>query len=178
MLSAPLTAIQWGSVADWVSGIGSFAAAAVALYVAQASHRVRLRASCGHRIIIGGGQPRIDVFSVSATNVSQRPTVVTNIGFSFGILRWKRHGLITFMPGDLGPGIPKSLSDGETASWNAKMGPDNKWARDLVEKFNVSKFDLWTWRVQIHLSNGGTTELRPEKGMRRILLTCIKEHGH
>jgi hypothetical protein len=103
--------------------------------------------------------------------------VVTNIGFTFGIWRWKRHGIITFMLDELGPGVPKALSDGETAHWNARLGPNNKWARELVEKFKVSAFDVHTWRIQVHTSNGGTTELRPEKGIRDILMACVKEAG-
>ena len=84
-LEARVAKIDWGSVADWVSGIGSFAAAIVALYVARSAQRVKLNGYCGRRLIIGVAQPQLDVFSVQITNISQRPTVVTNIGFTFGL---------------------------------------------------------------------------------------------
>jgi hypothetical protein len=169
--------INWGSIADWVSGIGSLAAAIVALYVAHSAQRVKLRGYCGHRLVLGPSQPRVDVFAVSATNVSQRPTIVTNIGFTFGVWRWKRHGIITFMQDQLGHGIPKSLSDGETGNWNVPLGPDNRWLKELAEKFSVNRWTIFTWRVQVHTSNGGTTTLRPEKNIREMLLACSDSHA-
>jgi len=62
----PLTIIDWGSVADWFSGIGSLAAAVVALYIALYSQRVKLRAWCGHRIILteGSAEPQIDMLAI------------------------------------------------------------------------------------------------------------------
>ena len=168
-----MAGIDWGSIADWVSGVGSLAAAVVALYVAHSSQRVKLRGYCGHRLIIGGGQPQLDVFAVSVTNISQRPTIVTNIGFTFGLWRWKRHGIITFMQDDIGHGIPKPLSDGETGNWNARLGKDNKWITDLVEKFAVTRFSVMTWRIHVHTSNGGTTTLRPERNIRDMVLACV-----
>jgi hypothetical protein len=165
--------IDWGSIADWVSGIGSLCASAVALYVAHISQRVKLRGYCGHRLIVIPGQPQLSVFSVSVTNVSQRPTVITNIGITFGLWNWKRHGIITFTQDDIGPGIPKQLLDGETENWNIRLGQDNKWLTDLVEQFSVTRFSVLTWRIQIHTSNGGITTLRPEKNIRDMMLACM-----
>ena len=172
---ASASSINWGSVADWVSGLGSFAAAAVALYVALSTQRVRLRGYCGHRVIVGPGQPQVDVFSVSVTNVSQRPTVVTNIGFTFGVLRRKRHGIITFMQDDISQGIPKQLVDGDTGNWNVRLGPKNQWLREVAEKFDMTRFSVMTWTLHVHTSNGGTATLRPEKNIRDMLIQCIRE---
>jgi hypothetical protein len=165
--------VEWGSIADWVSGIGSFAAAIVALYVALSSRRIKLSGYCGHRLIIGSGQPRIEVFAVAVTNVSQRPTVITNIGFTFGIWRWKQHGIITFMQNQLSHGIPKPLSDGESGNWTVPLGADNQWLKELIEQFPVNRLTILTWRIHVHTSNGGTTTLRPEKNIRERLLACI-----
>jgi len=42
--------IQWGSIADWVSDIGSLSAAVVALYVSFSARRKRLQGYCGEQI--------------------------------------------------------------------------------------------------------------------------------
>ena len=139
MESISYASINWGSVADWVSGTGSLAAAVVALYIARFSQRVRLRGYCGHRIIVGLGQTKIDVFTVSVTNISQRPTMVTNIGFTCEIWRWKRYGIIGFTQDDISHGIPKALSDGESGNWNVRMGESNQWARDIINKFEMTR---------------------------------------
>jgi hypothetical protein len=164
--------VEWGSVADWVSGVGSFAAALAALYIAHTNRRIKLQGYAGHRLIIGPGQPRVDVFAVSATNVSQRPTVVTNVGFTFGVWRWKRHGVVTFMQDQFSNGIPKPLGDGETGSWNVPLGPDNKWFKDLASKFSATRWAVYTWRVHVYTSNGGFTTFRPDKNTRTMLLAA------
>ena len=165
-----MSEIQWGSVADWVSGAGSFAAAVVALHVAYSGQRIRLRAYCGHRLIVGRGHPQEGVFTVSATNISQRPTVITGVGFTFGWWRWKQHGFFNFMQDDISQGIPRPLADGETGTWSARLGPDKRWIKDLPEKFAISRWSVFTWRVHIRTSNGGTTTVRPEKNIRDMLL--------
>lgn len=170
--------MQIGSVADWVSGIGSLSAAVVALYVSYSAQRVRLRGNCGIRLLFGGPfAEQVEVFSVSATNISQRPTVVTHIGFSFGILRWKKYGMFLFGESNLGHGVPKPLADGESGSWNAEIGPDSRWLRELAEKFDVTKFHVYTWRIRISTSNGGVTVLRPDKSARQRLLAHIRGSG-
>lgn len=161
--------IEWGSVAGWVSGIGSMAAAIVALYIAHSARRIKLHGYCGHRQIVQRGEPPVDVFSVSVTNVSQRSTVVTGIGCTFGIWRWKQHGMILFMQDQYSQGIPKSLVDGETGNWNVPLGQDNQWLRDIASKYRLDRWAIYTWRVQIYTSNGGITMLRPDKGIRSML---------
>lgn len=166
--------IEWGSVADWASGAGSFTAAIVALYIAHSARRIKLRGYCGHRLIIRPGSVPIDVFSVSATNISQRSTVVTGIGCTFGLWHWKEHGLIMFTQGQFSQGIPKSLVDGETGSWNVPLGQDNQWLRDIASKYRLSRWAIRTWRVQVYTSNGGTTTLYPDKGIRSMLLELAR----
>jgi hypothetical protein len=172
----PLTIIDWGSVADWVSGLGSLAAAVVALYVARFSQRVKLRGYCGRRIIIteGGAEPNVDVFAISATNTSVRPTTVTNIVFVSGIWRWKQHLFVKFSR-DIGNVLPTPLSDGQPGEWYVPMGESNKFARNIVDKVKMTRFSAATFRVQILTSNGGTTTLWPEKRFRNLLLSLVKE---
>jgi hypothetical protein len=166
----PLTIIDWGSVADWFSGIGSLAAAVVALYIALYSQRVKLRAWCGHRIILteGSGEPQIDMLAISAINISPRPTTIANINFTYGDWRWKKYLFVKFER-NIGNVLPTPLSDGETGSWYIPIGPSNQWARGLIDEFKLTRFSVDTLRVQIHTSNGGATVIRPEKEFRDTL---------
>jgi hypothetical protein len=172
----PLTIIDWGSVADWVSGLGSLAAAIVALYVARFSQRVKLRGYCGKRIIIteGNAEPTFDAFAISAVNTSMRPTTVTHIGLVCGFWRWKQHVTVRFTR-DFGSILPTPLSDGQYGEWYVRMRESNKFARDLVDKLQLTRLSAPTLRVQILTSNGGTTTLWPEKGFRKLLLSLVKE---
>jgi hypothetical protein len=163
-------AVQWGSIADWVSGIGSLAAAIVALHVAHSSRRIKLTGYAGHRVIFGPGQPRVEVFAISVTNSSLRPTVVTNVGFTFGFWRWRKQGVVVIVRDQFSDGVPKTLGDGDTGSWNIPLGKEHKWLRDLASTFPVSRWAVWTWRVRVYTSNGDVTTLRPGKTIRQMLL--------
>ena len=151
----------------------------MALYVANASTRVRLKGFCGHRLVVGGGVPTIEIVSLSVTNVSQRPTTVTNIGLSMGLPFRKRAGVINIVQSHISHGIPKTLADGERASWSIELDKSQTWIRELVEKFEMNWLSVQTLRFHVYTSNGGTTTLRPEKELRKMLLNHVakKKHG-
>ena len=132
--------------------MGSLSAALVALYVAHSFQKTKLRGRCSHSHIIGANQFPISVFSVSVTNISQRPTV------------------ITLIKDRLNHGIPFALSDGETGNWCVPLGNENAWLKEIAKDFSINAWAVFTWRVQVHTSNGGTTSIRPEKSIREILL--------
>lgn len=163
--------MNWGSVADWASGIGSLSAAIVALYVAHTSSRVRLRGYCGYRLVLGAGTPTIEIVNISVTNVSRRTTTVTNIGLSLGMPFLKRHGIISVMQSHISHGIPKTLNDGESATWSIELDKSYSWLQDLVEKFKMTWLSVQTLRFHVYTSNGGTTTLRPGRNCGRCCLS-------
>ena len=170
--------VNWGSVADWVSGIGSLSAALVALHVAQLSRRIELDCYCGLRILVGGGGPKQELFSITVTNRSPRPTKITNIGFTCGVWRWKRHGLITFIKNHITEGIPKSLSDGEQAHFAVALDESRSWILDLVQKFEMSTLDVKTFRIHVYTSNGGQMMMKPEKPFLDVMYTAARREKH
>jgi hypothetical protein len=176
MQSMLVTIVNWGSVADWVSGIGSLSAAIVALYIALFSQRVKLRGSCGRGLIITeGGGDRIDVLTISAINISPRPTTITNVVFTCGVWRRKHYYFVKFMR-DTSTDIPTPLSDGQPAHWHIPMGPSNHWARQLVNDLKMTRRSVTTLRVRIYTSNGGTTVIRPDKDFRDTLMALVEEN--
>lgn len=82
--------------------------------------------------------------------------------------------MILFSESNLGHGVPKPLADGESGIWNAEIGLDSRWLRELAEKFELTRFHVYTWRIRISTSNGGVTVLRPDKSTRQRLLTYIR----
>lgn len=166
-------AIEWGSVANWVSGIGSITASCVALYLANYSRRIRLDGYFGHRLIVGGGGPQTEIVSISVTNVGQRATIISNIGFRVGLFR-KRHAVITLFKDQWGDGIPKELTDGARAHWGIPLTPEKNWIATFVRDILKTRLDIETLVVQIHTTNGGTTNIRPEKEFRKMLWEEMK----
>ena len=175
MFSMPLTIIDCGSVADWVSGIGSLAAAVVALYVAHSSQRVKIKGYFG-RVFVNL-KPQNDMLVIAATNVSQRATAVANITFSHGYWRWKQSARVEFRK-DMGDKLPAPITDGESGRWYIPMENLDQWVGSLIDTLNMTRLSVVTFRVEILTTNGGKTTVWPEKGFRDILETLVKEKNN
>ncbi|MGJ7495572.1 hypothetical protein ACSFA8_10875 [Variovorax sp. RT4R15] len=163
------SAVNWGSVADWVSGIGSLAAVITALYLSHWSQRVRLAFTCRHMAVLGQGIPSQDLVLFSATNVGSRSTVVRNITMRVGLFRPRYAVLVPHHRDLYCAGIPKALSDGESADWGIPLDEDRTWIKELSKDLVASKWDLFTLRFQIHTSNGSTKSIRPDLPIRNML---------
>ena len=93
---------QWDLVngfANWFAAIGSFAAAAVALFIANRSAKPTATLSVGHRILIGPGStkpyPEFAVFRI--VNTGDRPIRIIQIGWRTGLFR-KRFAVQMYEP--------------------------------------------------------------------------------
>ena len=164
----PICSINWGPVADWVSGIGSLSAASIALYLARRSERIRLRGYCGFRDIIGTGQPRREVLCISTTNIGTRATVVNNIGMRVGRFK-KRQAVITMMSTPISAGIPQQLTDGQSVSWHIPLDEQRGWVKDLAASFVKSKADIRSLRFTVYTNHGYVLVLTPEEPLREAL---------
>lgn len=165
--------MNWGSVADWVSGLGSMLAGIIALYLARETQRIRLKGFCGIRTLVAVGMPQQDFVMISVTNVGTRTTVVNNVSIRVGFFK-KRTGII-IMPKDLiSVGIPYSLTDGEEGRWALPLDENKSWIRDLCKQFNIDKRSIWTLRFLVHTNHGETLTIRPEVGFRNEALEVIR----
>lgn len=165
--------INWGSVADWVSGLGSLSAVITALYLANYSQRIRLRGHAGLRMVVGGGEPAISIISFSVTNTGNRPTVINNISMRVGFFK-KKYAIITTSREIHSSPMPCPLSDGEEANWNIPIGEKKVWLVDLCSKFILTPSDVRTLKFRIHTTNGGHISLKLELSLRKELLTIVK----
>ncbi len=169
----PDSSINWGSVADWVSGFGSLAASGVALHLARASEKIRLKGHVGLRVVIGGGISPVNIVSISVTNVGRRATVVNGIGISVGRFKSKRHGFVPPPSGAYSASIPCPLADGQLAQWCFSNGDDKKWLRELCQKFIESEDDVRSLRFHIHTNHGDPLTLKPEVAMLDALRSVL-----
>lgn len=163
-----LSQINWGSVADWVSGFGTLTAALVALHLARRSERIRLRCYCGIFIIVGMGAPKRSVVNISATNVGIRGTVVNNVGLRVGFLK-KRYAVINIVPTVASVGIPKELTDGQSANWHIPLDDEKSWLKDLCKSFIKRKSDIRSFRFTLHTNHGRDFVITPAKSFREAL---------
>lgn len=173
----PATEINWGSVADWVSGVGSLSAVVTALYLSRSAQRVRLHGLCGHRVVVERGKDSKDLISIFVTNTGTRATVIKSIGLRFGFLR-KRYALLKLSQDEYMDPMPRPLGDGDQAHWGIPLDQERKWITDLFLKdFARTWLDVESMVVQIHTTNGGTHSFRPEKSLRTMIHSARMDRG-
>lgn len=161
--------INWGSIADWVSGVGSLSAVVTALYLSIAAQRVKLHGLCGHRVVVERGQENKDLISIFVTNSGSRSTVIKSIGLRFGLFR-KRYGILNLQRDEYMDSMPRPLEDGEQAHWGIPLDKDRKWIEDICFKdFVKTWLDVESMVLQVHTTNGGIHSFRPEKGLRTMI---------
>jgi hypothetical protein len=163
--------------ANWFAAAGSFAAAAVALYVANRAGKPTAILSVGCRIIVGPGStepyPEFVVFRL--TNTGDRPIRVINIGWRAGFWR-KKYVMQTFDPG-LSSKLPKDLSHAEEGIWYVPLSYEERpWPEYFAKMilFPNNLVALWTLRAQVQSSVGLVFVARPEEGLRRLLKDACK----
>ena len=156
-------AIEWGSVASWVSGLGSFAAVATALYLSRDAQRIKLNGYCGLRVVVGGGMPKKELLFISVTNIGSRPATISNIGMTVGRFKKKRFAIITSVKDAYSDEIPVTIGDGEVAKWGIPIGVDKKWIKDLVNDFVLTEKDADTLRFVVYTTHGHDKILKPEE---------------
>lgn len=170
-----ITDINWGSVADWVSGLGSLSAGIIALYLARASQRIRLRGYCGLRVIIGFGTKPQEIISFVVTNIGTRSTVINNISISVGRFKKKRFAIITLIRDQYSVGIPYPLADGQDGHWGIPLDQSRTWIKELCDGFIQTPDDIHTIKFRIHTSHGENLVLRPEEPLRKVMLEIIEK---
>jgi len=102
--------------APWLSALGTIAAVATSLYLAQRDRRINLkvRASLRIQFIQGGGRGHGDRFvSLNIANRGRRPAMITGVGFRFGEVRRQEF----LPPSPQGTPIPVKLEDGDEAAY-------------------------------------------------------------
>lgn len=171
------TEVTWGSVADWVSGLGSLSAGVIALYLARASQRIRLQGYCGLRTVLGFGTSPQEVVSIAITNVGTRSTIINNISMSVGRFRKKRFAIITAVRDQYSVGIPYPLADGQEAHWGIPLHKPKSWIDELCDGFVRTPEDAKTLLFRVHTSHGEHLSLKPEESFRKAVLEALERKG-
>jgi hypothetical protein len=166
-------AIDWGSVADWVSGLGSLSAVVTALYFASDSQKIKLDGYCGIRLVVGNGGPQKELIWISVTNVGSRTAIINNVGMRIGRFK-KRRAIITFSKDIYSDGVPVELADGQVAKWGLPLTEDKKWIKDLVDGFIETEDDIRTLRFTIFTTHGAMKVIKPEDSLKQEIQKALR----
>jgi hypothetical protein len=174
---------QWDLIngfASWFAALGSFAAAFVALYIANRATKPSARVNVGHRIIFSTGDPKpypeYVVFRI--VNTGDRPIQVSQIGWRAGLIK-KRYAVQLYESAQSSR-LPVSLTHGQEASWMVPMAArEEPWPEYFAKGFlsEHPKVALHTLRGQFFTSTGHLFEAKPEENLlKRLRTACERVH--
>ncbi len=161
----------------WLSGLGTLAAAFIALWLGLRGSRVKLRAFADLRLVaadlrsvVGTGELERGLY-IQVTNGGERPVTIISVGWCVGwrvSKRWNRRFAIN--PTALNQ-CPKTLSHGESASFYTSFSEQPDWMRNFSAAFikNTTRRHVKTLRVQIHTSVGHTENVIPAESFLKEL---------
>ncbi len=151
-----LSKAEWdfiNSFANWASAAGSFAAAFVALHLANRIAQPRANVSVGRRLVVAQGDeaPYPEFVQFKIANSGDRNFCLNQIGWRAGILR-KRYALQGHER-STSSHLPVELTHGQEANWLVPMSlPDRKWATQFAKKFLAQEHRGFLARVQTYLA--------------------------
>lgn len=167
-----LCEVEWGSVADWVSGLGSLAAVIVALYLARQDRRLNLEVAAQHSLLVSelGTPPWPQYLSVRITNHGRREAQIIGIGWRIGLFK-KRLADQTPPNDRISNSIPCKLADGDEAVFYFPLSKDGGWVKEFSTQ--VLTRPIW-WallfaKVRVYTSVGVVFEKRFNSTLRGVI---------
>ena len=148
-----------GVLGTWFAGLGTFAAAGIALWIALRTRKVKLKCNVGLRTIVGGHGQR-ECLSVSVTNIGEGDVIIENLGWRIG-RRGNRKYAIQILGTNSPHRFPKKLAHGERGTFMVNIVESSDWMQDLKTNF-IKEAPIQSLRAEIYTSVGHTEIIKPE----------------
>ena len=164
------------SFAAWLSAIGTIAAVVATVYFAWRTHKIGLKVSAGHRLLVGPGTPKPfpEILVIRVVNTGHRNVNITNIGWKVGLFR-KRYAIQKIDSNILSSKLPVLLKEGEEVNYNIPIDKQNNWlekfCKDMVypyPKVNIHFVKIWA-----STSVDKTFESRIESNLKKKLMKFV-----
>ncbi len=153
----------WGLIGIWFTGIATFSAAGIALYISLRVEKVELRILAGLRVLMDELNSS-DIVWIEITNVRPRLAVITGVSFRIGRLK----GTYTYAiptPAAVAGRIPASLQDGQSVTLTLQLEWLKNLAMHLADKIPEGELKVAINSVMIvaNTSSGKTFLEKPEQ---------------
>jgi hypothetical protein len=175
-----LSKSEWeliNSFANWASAAGSFAAAFVALHLANRISQPKAKTSVGHRILILPGEldkpvPEFVVFRI--VNSGDRLIRVDGIGWKVGLLR-KRAAMQMFET-SMSSSLPVELTHGQEAKWFVPLlEREEHWIDRFAQEMLMPNYRIScaTLHAEFYTSLGHVFATKPEANLlQKLMASC------
>ena len=155
----------WAMLGSWASGVATFLAVVVSLYLANRRSRPVLNISI-EWCFIDSGYQIISGVSVTVANAADTNVVITSIAWEMGgnkkLAQMFDHGLSDKMP--------KKLASGESAMFFVENDQSNSWLRALLKNIKEHNGNVDKLTACVSLASGVKKRKRA-----KILSAALKE---
>lgn len=154
----------WNTIGVWFTGLATFTASGMALYLARRSSKVNLHMSADVLSVLDGVGIVDKLMVIEVTNLSERPITVTDVGWVAG-RRKKRIYCKQIPAGPDSAKTPFTLGYGEKAMVSVSLGIAPYWAGQLANTFmaDLSVSEFKTLRAYAFTSVRQAAEAKPSQ---------------
>lgn len=169
-----LPTLNWGSVADWASAVGSVLASGVALYLAADANRLKASVDCSVKDLVDGNTIT-KVVSIMVTNTGGRQFKVSGIWMRHGLPFKRNWGFIKMdKPTPFADRLFVPLNDGDQTHFGFPIEGEENWVSTIREEMRHA-LDVATFRIVIRFTNGQSRVVKPDRSFTKLLKASIKE---
>lgn len=171
----------------WFTGLATFGAVVVSLYLATHKLKPKLRVTADAKIIISSdNSDRPEIVSVKVANSGHVPTTIVSFGWQIGLLK---KAYLAQMPDQvlISAQLPTRLEIGESASFNIRyqLAPEKPWIDDIseivlgtVKWYQPLWLVLWTIKTNIWTATDHGFEARVSTKIRDDIRKSIEQGGY
>lgn len=159
---------------SWLSGIATFGAVLISLWLARHTNSIKLNIIANHvQIIDPITNNFLDYAQIKIVNRGVRPAKITSIHWRVGIL--KKQEAVQFFGDEYSDNLPKMLNEGEDAILLLKFydNEGNKnWIKSLSKELlaPTPKLRAATMKLVVYTSVGQTFKKRIDKTLRKAFV--------
>ena len=165
------------SFAPWLSAIGTIAAVIATIYFARRGHRISLKISAGHRLIIGQGTPEPfpEYLTIKVVNTGYRDTNITNIGWKVGLFK-KRYAVQNIVQNTISSKLPILLREGDEANYYIPIDKETNWLENFCDRMLKPHPRIHVHFIMIWVSTsvGKNFGSKIEPGLKEKLMEIVK----
>lgn len=164
----------------WFTGLATFSAVIVSLYLSWHSSQAKLTVKAGTRILVGDGAKK-EFLAIGIANIGHFPASIVSHGFEVGVFSKKR--FIAFQDAAYSDHLPKRLEAGEALDIRIPYITGNKRPlmdglqsvfSDAVKWYQPLWLVLWSFRVEVFTATNQKFGAKVEKSLRDEIRAVLK----
>lgn len=149
----------WAMIGTWISGIATFMAVCLTLYVSNRRPKPKIAGSVTISFLSGGYASATGI-GISVANQGLTSAIITSLTWTYGT----KTSLLQFV-GEFGDNVPKRIEHGESAFFFIRNEEGARWDADMLKEIKKQGGSVRKLRLIVHLASGDVVKIKPAKNV-------------